>query len=223
MRETCDTLLGRLLAVTLLATTLVGLGGCNIGTPVMWLLTGPEQKEPEYVLPTDSTVVVFLDDRGSVIPRARLRSLLTMSTTNTLLEQKGLVAKIVTPDAAGRVASQEEYGHLIPVDEIGRRVGADIVIYATVLRWDLIDDGYPRPLCILSVQVVDCIHGTVLWPEGGSPHVLTAQMGTKTSTRYDTSAAVAQLEDTLAKFAGLRLAQLFFKHEENPLDAEINY
>ncbi|NOG56095.1 MAG: hypothetical protein HND57_17495, partial [Planctomycetes bacterium] len=89
--------------------------------------------------------------------------------------------------------------------------------------WDLVDDGYPRPLCVMRVQVVDAVNGTVMWPEAGGPFVMTAQMGTKTSTRYDTASAVAQLEDTLANYAGLRLAQLFFKHEVNPLDAEINY
>jgi len=204
------------------ALMLFSVTGCNIITPVMWFIEGPPTQPALYTLNPEQDVVVFLDDRGTVIPRSRWRQKLAMTTTQTLLDQPELIRNAITPQAATRVASQEEYGHLIPIDEVGRRVQADVIIYATVDRFDLLDNGYPKPIAQMRVKIVDSQTGRQLWPDDPHGHDLVAQMPTQLNSQYEAGASDA-LAEVLAEYAGLRLAQLFFEHEPNPFDAEINY
>lgn len=196
--------------------------GCNIATPVLWLVEGPPSVEAMYQLPPDKSIVVFLDDRATVMPRTRLRRKLTMSATQYFLDQPKMTNAIISPDTAIQVTRQEGYGSLMPIDEIGRKAGADLVIYATVTKFSMIDNNMPKPTAMLNVKVIDSATGEKLWPKGIAAHSMLAQMGAKTDSRYEDT-QLEMMADQLAEFTGMRLAQLFFKHEEAPFDGGLNY
>ncbi len=197
------------------------LSGCNIVGPAAYVLEGPATIDPVYVLPKVK-IVVFLDDRGSVIPRTRLRRIVAANATKQLLQVKRMVPAAVDGDAAVRVAEAESSGDLLSIDEIGRRVGADIIIYVQPQSFGLMSGGMPRPSADLLVKVIDCQTGERLFPAGftSNAHMVTATMAIKPGSHFENADTVRQLEEDLADFAGLRLAQVFFEHELNPLDAE---
>lgn len=198
--------------------------GCNIVAPIAYIIEGPPTTGPLYQLPAGK-VVVFIDDRGDVVPRARLRTTMaTRATTELLNNVETQISGAITPTAIARVTDQDQFARLLPIDEIGRRVGADIVIYATVERFELIAQAMPRPTAVLRVKIIDSNTGQRLWPtglDGEYGYRLVVQMGVKTASHYEPS-AIDQLQEQLADFTGLRLAQIFLQHEVNPLDGRVN-
>lgn len=210
-----------LLLLLVFAPAVTLLAGCNVVAPAAYLIEGPPTTDPLYTLP-QKKIVVFVDDRGSVIPRARLRREMALKTTNTLLLDEKLVPAAITPDAAIRVASIEDYATPLAIDEVGRQVGAEVIIYVEPIQFALIAGGNPRPVSLVRVKVVDCKSGERLWPTDPAGYVVTAQMALQTDTAYTTPEGISVLQTTLAEFTGLRVAQLFYKHELNPLDARVN-
>ena len=210
---------------TLLLAVLTGavMTGCNILEPFTYAVEGPPQAPVVYQLP-EKKIVVFVDDRSSIIPRTRLRRTLADRTTNELLSEQKLVPAAVEPSAAVRLAQTEDSGHLLSIAEIGRRIGADLVIYVHPIRFSLSSGGLPKPIAVLGVKVIDTRTGDRLFPTelGSTEHILTATMAAKTGSNYETEQARKDLEDSLADFAGLRVAQLFYEHEPNPLDGEVS-
>ena len=108
------------------------------------------------------------------------------------------------------------------IDEIGRKVGAGVVIYAVPRQFTLVDDRGTVPTCIMEVKVVDTETGRRLWPGPTEYeyHRLVVELAYKSPLEYDPG-KVDGLQQKLADLAGLRLAQLFFPHETNPLDARV--
>lgn len=214
--------LARFLAPTLLVFVLAAFGpiGCNVVGAAAYVAEGPPKVDAQYTLPY-KTVVVFIDDRGSVIPRSRLRRVMADRATHELLKVEEVIPAAIDPEAAVQTARREDPGGLLPIDEIGRRVGAEMVIYVEPRQFDLVVSGYPRPVATFSVKVIDCQSGQRMFPLEGECIAL-ARMATKTESRYQDTAAISALEQDLAEFAGLRIAQVFFKHEENPLDGRVS-
>jgi len=212
----CATLVFAIIACTAMT-------GCNILEPLTYAVEGPPQAPAVYQLP-EKKIVVFVDDRSSIIPRTRLRRTLAHRTTNDLLRVQQIVPAAVEPSAAVRLAQTEDSGHLLSIAEIGRRIGADLVIYIHPIRFSLSSGGLPKPIAVLGVKIIDTRTGDRLFPIelGSTEHILTATMAAKTGSNYDTEQARKELENSLADFAGLRVAQLFYEHEPNPLDGEVS-
>ncbi len=209
------------LALFCLYAVLAGLTGCNVVAPVAYVIEGPPTVDAQYELP-QKKIVVFVDDRGSVMPRARLRQALAMKTTNTLLQDQKLVPAAITPEAAARVASVEDYETPMAIDEVGRQVGAEVIIYVEPLQFTLASGVVPQPTSLLRVKVIECKTGKRLWPQDPSGYTVRADMAAQNESAYNTPDALTLLQQTLAEVAGLRVAQLFYKHEANPLDAQVN-
>lgn len=221
-----DRTVGALCAIPiciLIGMTALMVSACNIVGPAAYLIEGPVKADAVYTLP-EKKVVVFVDDRSSIIPRVRLRRILAERTTNELLRNQRLVPSAVQPDAAVRVAQTEDVSHLLSIDEIGRRVGAEIIIYVRPRAFAISSAGLPKPMAACSIKVIDCQTGHRLFPTGdeGRDYMVTATMAAKTGSRYKDAQAVAELEETLADFTGLRIAQIFYPHEANPLDGEVS-
>ncbi len=202
-----------------MALAALAAGGCNIVGPAAYIVEGPPTVSALYKLPKDSKVVVFVDDRRNVMPRLRLRSMLGDTATQTLLNEK-LVAAAVDSNAAYRVATAEDYGTPMPIDEVGRQVDAEIVIYAEPTQFVLFDRGLPRPYCTMNVRVVDSRTGAKLWPMDAPSYQLRAAMSERTESHYRARDGEL-IQEELATLAGLRLAQIFYEHEPNPLDGEV--
>lgn len=201
------------------------LAGCNVVGAGSYLITGPEETPALFILPPDKSIVVFIDDRGSVIPRSRLRQQIAAKATDELFIVQEVVPAAIDPIAVARITAREEGSELLPVDEVGRRVGADVIIYASVKEFRLMEDQQvPRPTAEFEIKVIDARTGERLWPGTleGTSHRLLAQMNYKGFSSISSAEDVDSLMTQLADFAGLRLAQLFYDHEPNPLDAEVS-
>ncbi len=207
----------------LLMLAMTSITGCNIVTPAAYLIEGPPTVEAAYILP-EQKIVVFIDDRSSKIPRTRLRRIITDRATNELLRVEQLVPAAIDSGAASRLVQQEDNANLLSIDEIGRRLGAEIVIYVRPLEFNVISNGAPRPTATMAIKVIDVATGQKLFPPKMSTgeHVLTAQMAFKPGSAYTTGDSLRALQEALADLTGLRIAQVFYKHETNPLNAEVS-
>jgi len=201
----------------------VFLSGCNVLEPVTYAIEGPPTVPALFQLP-EKKIVVFVDDRSSIIPRTRLRRVLADRATNELLREQQIVPAAVEASAAVRIAQTEDADGLMSIAEIGRRVGADIVIYARPIRFSLSSGGMPKPIAVLGVKVINTRTGVKMFPTDAenSEYTLTATMAAKTGSHYETEQSRQTLEESLADYAGLRLAQIFYEHEPNPLDGDLS-
>jgi len=207
------------------ALSMFGLGtlsGCDQVAAIMYVVEGPPTVDAMYELPKKK-VVVFVDDRASIIMRSSLRRSIAETATEEIVLGQKLVSGGIHPDAATNAAATEGVDNLLPIDEIGRQAGAEILIYVEPLRFTMVQDGMPRPMAQYLVKVIDCKTGARLWPGDDLPagHPLTVMLSFKVSSYYEESNREA-LEQQLASFSGLRIAQLFYEHEGNPLDGELN-
>lgn len=211
------------LSLCLLAGFAAVAGGCNIVAGGAYLAYGPPKVPAQFELP-DRKMVVFVDDRANRLPRSRLRREIAMATTEELVNKQQIITTAISPDAAIRAASTSDIsGELLTIDEIGRAVGAEMVIYITVDAFRVTsEDAMPRPICLMRVKVVDAISGERIFPEASGGIPVSAQMNFKTEFAY-TPEQLPRLQDELARFSGLRASQVFWEHEVNPLDGQINY
>lgn len=207
-------------AAVLAAAATLMMSGCDQVAAAMYLIEGPPTVDAQYELPKKK-VVVFVDDRASIIMRSKLRRTIAETATEEIVLNQKLVSGGIHPDAAVNVASTEGVDNLLPIDEIGRRAGAEILIYVEPLRYTMVQDGMPRPMAQYFVKVIDCNTGVRLWPEDEVGFPLTVMLSYKVGTYYEESNR-EMLEEQLASFSGLRIAQLFYEHEANPLDGELN-
>ncbi|HVZ94211.1 MAG TPA: hypothetical protein VG797_06850, partial [Phycisphaerales bacterium] len=134
-----------------------------------------------------------------------------------IIKQK-LVGKgtVISSAAAMRLAATERFGEPMSIVEIGRRVGAEVVLYVRIQNWTLARDvGSISPAVQANVKIIDTVKNERLWPEGsnGYPMQMTLPVQTKgVPTSLDERAA---LEDKVAARFGLEIARLFYDHERS--------
>ncbi len=209
------------LFILVLAAVLVGASGCNLVGAGTYLIQGPAKTPAQFTLPQQTTVV-FIDDRANVLPRSRFVTQMALRATDELLKVQKLVPAAIDPVAINRESSRETSGKLLSIEEMGRKVGAAIVIYAVPRQFTLVDERGTVPTCILDVKVVDTESGARLWPGAMEYeyHTLTVELAAQSTLQYDPG-KIDELQKKLADVAGLRLAQLFYAYEKNPLDARV--
>lgn len=196
-------------AIAILALT----PGCNVLTPVAFAIHGPEKVNPVYTLNEELKTVIFVDDPSSRITQRRLRYSIADRATKELLAKRILV-DMVDPRGILTAASNERYGEQLSIAELGKSVGADIVIYAVVTDFSLSPEtGSFIPRAMLRVKIIDVASGERLWPSDEKGHIANIQIPQKPGTSPTGSGAKLALEQDLANRAGLGLAQLFYKHE----------
>ncbi|MFG0330266.1 MAG: hypothetical protein ACF8PN_10245 [Phycisphaerales bacterium] len=207
----------RAAALVLLAAVSLPMTGCNIATGVAYAVEGPPKRDAAYTLPPESKIVVFLDDRATVIPQASFRRGVAMRATEIIVQEKRLVAGGITPTAATRVAEREAYDEPMAIDDIGREIGATHVIYVNPVQWTLVNNAIPQPVAVYRVKIIEVATGRRLWPSEEAGAAVVVQMAPKTDSQYSRD-EFELLSQRLAEFSGLRIAELFYEHEPNPLD-----
>lgn len=191
------------------------LAGCNIGVPVMYAITGPPKIQAVYELDASRPTVILVDDPRSRVPRRELRLLIGQTADETLLKNKAVEGgKLIGSRSALSAATSSASSQSLSIVDVGRRVGAEVVIYAEVTDWRLAlgNDGI-APSAALSITVYDTLANQRLWPEEGGQVLMTslpAESGFKQGDR-------PVLERMLAKEVGLRLAQVFYEHAKDQL------
>lgn len=195
------------------ALWLVLVPGCNVLTPVAYAIHGPGKVEPVYTLDETKKTVVFVDDPSSRITQRRLRYSIADKATKELLAKR-ILTDMIDPRGILTAASNERFGNQMSIAELGKTVGADIVIYAVVTEFSLSPEtGSYIPKALLRVKVIDVASGQRLWPSDETGHLANVQMPQRPGISPRGTGERIEVEQTLADRAGLGLAQLFYKHE----------
>ncbi|RLS46282.1 MAG: hypothetical protein DWH86_03245 [Planctomycetota bacterium] len=207
----------RILVLSFLASAVFVIAGCNYAIPAMWIAQGPPKKPAEYTLPKDKKLVVFVDDRKSVVSRLQLRALLA-DDIGTVIKQQGLVTDVVSGrELISYVRRMETSSKRLSIEELGSAVNADIVLYVEMESFTLSPDGAtPKPTAQVRVKVVDVKAKERLFPPlGADPkgYPLTAEIDTLGNDAYRTSAARRNAEDALEKKLADDVTKLFYDHE----------
>jgi hypothetical protein len=156
------------LIVALCAAAASTAGGCAIiGWPVA-AFSPPEKVPAEYKPPRGKTYLVFVDDILSPVTYEAVKGQIT-GELNERLETHGIASETVDySDVVKLVSATPEFNRL-SVSEVGRKLGADVVVYVEVNRFELREyentstwDGRMK----VSVRVVDVAEQRRLWPEG---------------------------------------------------------
>lgn len=191
-------------------------GGCNVVAPVAMAIEGPPKVPAVYELNPERPTVIFIDDRHNVLPKRSLRTDMARVTERVLLDS-GLVlpGNLIDHRAAMRVAARETPGDPLSVVEVGRRVGAEVVIYLTFNNFQITRDGVTvHPLCVADLMIFDTVENTQLLPAGEGAYALRTSLPPKTTPLQSMSISQrSEVERELASGVGLRLARLFFEYE----------
>lgn len=203
-------------AITLAAVAAVGMGGCNLIAAGAFIVGGYEKTEAVYTLDEKRTTVIFVDDRGSVLRQRAVRELIASGAEEKLLEEK-IVLDMVQGRQAIAASKTERAGKLLTIEQIGKVVLAQVIIYANVDSFTLKPDGQTyQPTAVLSVKVIDVETGLKLFPNpdsGQDSYSFTVNFKERTEEAPGSFAAELGEEQRFAKSVGVRLAQLFFKHD----------
>ncbi|KKL77934.1 hypothetical protein LCGC14_2029910 [marine sediment metagenome] len=158
-----------LLPVLALAAGVLG-SGCQallLGPVAMIELLFPKSREPaEFKLPAGKTVLVFPDDMLRPVSYPPVKRALAERICKTLKDKK-LVANAVPYDSLIDLQHNEANFNRMAVASVGRRLGADLVIYINIGEFSLKDS----PVGTLwsgrfaaKVRVVDVRKGRI-WPD----------------------------------------------------------
>lgn len=206
--------LNRLLAFALLLGTAL-LAGCNVVAPVAMAIEGPPTVPAVFELDPERPTVIFIDDRHNVLPKRSLRTDMARVTERVLLDgELVLVGNLIDHRAALRTAARELPDEPLSVVEVGRRIGAEVVIYMSFDSFMITRDGVSvHPLCSGNLVIYDTVANTQLFPAAGDYGVRTSLPTKTTPFRSLGLAERSEVERELAAGVGLRLARLFFEYE----------
>ena len=193
-------------------------GGCNILGPVATVISGPPKVEARYKLDPNRPTVIFIDDRASRVPQRALRLAKSREAETVLMEKKAVRPdSMIASQGAMQFAASERSGSPYSIEEIGRSVGAEVVIFVSMESWALSRDGATlSPAARAKVKVIDVKNGVRLFPTSdhqGYPMI--AQMPVTTSSAPSTAGEINTVHAALAAFAGRELARLFFTSERD--------
>jgi hypothetical protein len=188
--------------------------GCNIVAPAYFIIHGPEKVPALFELEQDRPTVIFVDDRSNRLPRRAMRQTIGEAAQEALLKAKA-VASVIDTRGAIAASSQDKAGQTLSIVDIGKAVGAEVVIYATVDSFTLSTDGQSySPAATLRVKVIDVAADARIWPDEREGHPLALTFPTRTQDVPRTASEIRKFEDETARLVGTSLAQMFYKFEK---------
>lgn len=208
-------LVGRAVVLLLVAPLLLaGLASCNIVGPAIALAQGPPMTEALHTLDPARSVVVFVDNRDSVLPRGSLRLSIARRTERLLLDEAKL-KQVIDASAIIEAASRESPDAPTDIATLGRAVKADAVVYVVVDTFALSPDGQTYlPSADVRVKVIDTSgQGSRAWPEDRAGHAMRVTMPASREVVPTSAAALTRAQDKLAEAIGVSVAKLFYEHE----------
>lgn len=200
------------------------LTGCKPLTYVMNAFVD-DRIPAQFELAKDSTVVVLVDDPNHLLGDPSLPRLVAGWATQTLNKELKKT-KAIAPEKVIELEQKtgSDFANL-PVDKIGREVGATQVIYVQVESAGISGDpGLYRPKAVVRVNVIDAATGQRLFPmtdhnnpdsdsrsisQRGVP--VTSQLPYTTSNENPVG-ETAVLMHKLAQEIGVNVAQVFYRH-----------
>ncbi len=207
--------LARGAAAGALLAALLAVPGCNIVAPAVLLVHGPPKTKAAYTLDPERTTVVLVDDRDNRIPRRSMRLAMAQRVESLLLKNRA-IKDVISAESASGILATDSAAKPKSITELGRDIGAKVVIYINVDAFALSPDGQTySPFAALRITVVDCEHDKRLWPDkaGGYEHL--ARLPAKAEDAPSGIAGRLKVETELAEHAGQTIAELFYKHESD--------
>ena len=180
-------------------------------------LTPPQKIKPLYTLPADKKVLVFVDDVQSPVSFPPVKRDLAEAIGRELLAQKVAAATIPYERVLDLMAAEKKFNDL-GVANVGRKVGADVVLYVEIRSFKLREqEGSPlwEGQISTSIRVVDAWATTNktarLWPQDTTDHPIgPVGMPVKEDPNVEYG---AELSKSLANRMADRVAKLFYEHE----------
>ena len=190
------------------------LPGCNIVGPIAAVAYGPGEVEAVFTLDSSKKTVIFVDDPANKIAQRRARAQIGEAAQDALL-RKNKIREGNMIDTRSAMAAAANGDGSLSITEIGAEVGAEIIVYALVTRFELTTDGVDLdPVSEIEVKVFDATTHTRLWPPVGEPgyrSTFSASGGNRFMPQSRTDSLKAQGD--LGRITGEGLAQLFYDVE----------
>lgn len=214
----------RLLLLITLCTIAFAAGGCNILGPATYLVTGPGTVDAEFEL-EDRPTVVFVDDRENRVNPVSLRRSIADKVSEELMSRELVTTTIRPADAMGVAARHDTREDVMPIDAIGREVGAEQVIYIEMVAFtDRVNAETLRGLASCNVRVIDVVNRKRLFPSGDDeqPYRHVQAMTREISEElYRTRATRVAINETVAEELGSAITKLFYRHEPRELGGRL--
>jgi hypothetical protein len=186
------------------------LAGCIVPLTLAEMLFPKSKVEAKFKLPPEKTVLVFPDDMTKPVNYPPVKRALAQKLNELLMEKK-LAAAVVEHDKLMDLRKAQPDFNRLSVATVGRRLGADLVIYVDIEEFSLKE----TPMGTLwrgrfegKVRVVDVKKGR-LWPDesAGYPVRVTEPTTENTSETYG-----AELSRKLARRLAGEICDLFTSH-----------
>lgn len=204
----------------LLAATLT-MASCNVGVPALYILHGPPKIQAVTELDGARSTVIFIDDPRNIVPRRALRTQIGQAAERHILEKKlvdkaNLVSTIsIQRAAAGGGGPGQDQPSVV---DLGRRVGAEVVVYIQVTKFTLArEPSHLSPVAGGVLKIFDTEKNERLWPEDAAGFPFGVDLPDRTDQTALSPAERNQWERSLAEEFGRGIAQLFYTHERDPM------
>ncbi len=211
----------------LVAAVGAALGSCNIVGPAAYLIGGQPKVDAQYAL-SDRPTVVFVDDPENILPDRSLRRLIGDRVAQELMVKKLVSITISSADAMA-VAGRESYGKPLAIEEIGRAVGAEQVVFVNMTSFVLSPDNVtPRPSGTCQVKVIDVVNRERLFPtadgdfRGASGYPVQVAMRQVSLERYRTLSSRRGIREQLANEIADQITKVFYRHVPDELGSHLN-
>ncbi|MHC4909436.1 MAG: hypothetical protein ACYTF9_06930 [Planctomycetota bacterium] len=205
----------------------MAIAGCNILGPAFFILHGPPRTPAMYEL-EDRKTLVFIDDRNSTIPlnKDSIRRTIGQVTSENLMTKKVLTETVRPEDAIALSRANDRFNETMAIDEIGRQVGADQVIYVNMVGFELTPDGVtPNPGAAAYIKVIDVTNTKRLFPGPSASdlgHPVSTSMGAISAEVVKSRSGQAKAYDALAKYFAVEIAKVFYEHETTELGSRLD-
>lgn len=187
--------------------------GCNVAGPALLLAHGPPKLPREYQLDKEKKTVILVDDFDSRLPKRRLGTIIADKAQKDVAK-KGLVKELISAESAMALARTETSEDRRTIPQIGRDVGADVVIWCGVEMFSLTADGQSfSPTARLRIKVIDVASDSRVWPAEERHYTLVVQPAPDTAEAPATTTALDKAQAELADFCGRAIAELFYEPE----------
>lgn len=204
-----------------------GLGSCNIVGPAAYIIGGQPKVAAQYAL-SDRPTVVFVDDPKNLLPDRSLRRLIGDKVSQELMVRK-LITTTISPADALAVAGRERFGEQMPIDAIGRAVGAEQVLFIDMVSFSLSPDSVtPRPIGACQVKVIDVTNRERLFPSaddgfrGASGYPVQVAMREVSLEHYRTASSRRSMREQLATEIADQITKVFYRHVPDELGSRLN-
>ena len=198
-------------------------GGCNIVTPLAGLAGGPPMADAQYVL-ADVPTVVFVDDRANHLDPNTLRRVIADKISQDLMSNKALTMTISPQDAMLLASRNDRARNLMNIQEIGKAVGAQQIVYVEIATFEDTPDGYtPRPTAQANVKVIDVAAGQRVFPDANAPRGWSVHVNGAPAdpSLFASRSSRLKIHESLANDLGYEVARLFYRHEIKELGTRV--